>query len=70
MAKLMLIGSVARVEILTDPEDEELVLAKCREHSIFDGRLSPPGNCDWEERYDTRGDAVNYAADHADTGRG
>lgn len=65
MARLMLIGDVAQVEILTDPEDEELVLAKCAGHRLGQVLLPP---CLWEERYDTTGDAIEYAADHADRG--
>ena len=59
MAKLMVIGSVAQVEILTDPDDEELMLAKCRLHG---------GMCKerWAERFDTTDDAVAGAEQHAD----
>lgn len=63
MAKLMLIGDVAKIEILTDPEDEELVLARCMEHVI-----APSVPCLWWARYDTIDDATQYAADHADRG--
>ena len=62
MAKLMLIGDVAHVEILTDPEDEELTLARCTAHPF-----APL--CRWSERYDTMDDATQYAATHADEGR-
>lgn len=68
MAKLMLIGPMATLEILTDPDDPDLTLARCEEHSTCDGRLAPPGNCDWRERYDTTDDAWQYAARHADEG--
>lgn len=68
MAKLMLIGEVAHVALTSDDEDGQTI-ATCEEHSLFDGRLAPPGNCDWTERYDTLNDAAEYAADHADTGR-
>lgn len=68
MARLMLGGDMARVELTTDPEDGQ-VIARCDEHSPFDGRLAPPGDCSWTERYDTMDDAVEYAADHADTTR-
>ena len=64
MARLMLIGDVAQVEILTDPEDEELVLAKCAEHRSD----TFPIPCNWQERYDSTLDAVEYATDHADRG--
>ncbi len=65
MAKLMLIGSMAKVEITRDPLDGDLT-ATCVEHSESDGRKFPPGNCDWSETYDDLGDATEYAADHAD----
>lgn len=66
MAKVLVIGSMAQVEILTDPEDEELVLAKCDDHSVFDGRLAPPGDCSWEDRFDSTDDAIAGAEQHAD----
>jgi len=68
MAKLMLIGAMAQVELTTDDEDGR-VIAACAMHSESDGRLAPPGNCSWTETYDDMNDAVNYAEDHADTGR-
>lgn len=72
MAKLMLIGPMAQVEILSPGtegnEDGELVKAVCYEHSTYDGRLAPPGNCTWSEEYDTLDDAAEYAADHANRG--
>jgi hypothetical protein len=68
MARLMLIGNIAEVELTTDDEDDQ-VIATCVEHSGSDGRLAPPGNCSWTERYDDLNDATEYAADHADTGR-
>lgn len=61
MAKLMLGGDMAMVELI---REEDQVRAACREHSPFDGRLAPPGNCSWTEVYDTMDDA----ADHADRG--
>ena len=66
MARLMLVGEVAQVEILTDPDDEELVLARCDSHAWPRLGFTP---CTWEERYDTTADAEQYAARHADTGR-
>jgi hypothetical protein len=68
MAKLMLIGAIAHVELASDPEDGQTV-ATCVEHSTSDGRLAPPGSCTWTTRYDTLDDASEYAADHADTGK-
>lgn len=68
MAKLMLIGPMAKVELTSDDEDD-LIIATCVEHSEFDGRLAPPGNCSWTERYDTTDDAWQYAMSHADEGR-
>lgn len=67
MAQLMLGGSMARVELTVDPDNGQVV-ATCDEHSPFDGRLAPAGCCSWSARYDTMGDAVEYAADHADRG--
>lgn len=67
MAKLMLIGPMAHVELTPDNE-EGGVIAVCRDHSTSDGRLAPPGNCSWTEHYDTLNDATEYAADHADRG--
>lgn len=66
MAKLMLIGDVAEVEILSPGNpgngDGELVIAICRKHI-------EPRACTWTEDYDTLDDATEYAADHADHGR-
>lgn len=67
MARLMLIGIMANVELTTDDEDGQII-ATCVEHSESDGRLAPPGNCTWSERYDDLGDASEYATDHADRG--
>lgn len=64
MAKLMLIGDVAQVELTSDPEDGQTI-ATCWEHVLND----VPGGCTWTERYDTLDDASEYAVDHADTGR-
>lgn len=68
MAKLMLIGDVARVELTSDPEDGQSI-ATCVDHIPFSGEENAVG-CGWTERYDTLDDASEYAADHADTGRG
>jgi hypothetical protein len=62
MAKLMLIGEVAHVELTSDDEDGQTI-ATCRLH--LDG--SGP-QCNWTNRYDTLDDAAEYAADHADRG--
>ena len=53
---------MAQVEIFTDPEDGELILARCTAHPF-----APL--CRWSERYDTMDDATQYAATHADGGR-
>lgn len=70
MAKLMVIGKVAQVEILTDPEDEELLLARCVNHVDFYGNFRglQCAAC-WQDRFDTTDDAINEAERHADTGR-
>lgn len=67
MAKLMLIGEVAHVELTTDDEDGQII-ATCNAHVLIGvgGQLDPP--CDWTERYDDLHDASEYAADHADRG--
>lgn len=67
MAQLMLIGSYAKVELTSDPI-EGGTHATCVEHSISDGRLAPPGACDWTRYYDTLDDAAEYSAAHADNG--
>jgi|1185.fasta_scaffold1986332_1 nitrous oxidase accessory protein NosD len=64
MAKLILQGNVAQVELTTDDEDDQVV-ATCIEHQ---GRYFSDA-CAWTQRYDTLNDAAEYAADHADTGR-
>ena len=66
MARLMLIGEVADVELSTDPEDGQ-VIARCQGHPKTLTTFGKP--CSWTERYDDLGDATEYAADHADTGR-
>lgn len=67
MAKLMLVGAMAQVEIEQDEEAENWV-ARCVEHSASDGRLAPAGACSWQEHYDDLNDATEYAAPHADNG--
>jgi hypothetical protein len=64
MAKLMLIGAVAQVELTSDPEDDQIV-ATCAMHAPWGRR-----GCGWTQRYDTLDDAAEYATDHADSGRG
>jgi len=68
MAKLMLIGEQARVEILPDPEDEELILVRCAGHSGEVGYHVPA--CGWSDRHDTTDDAIADGEQHADYGRG
>lgn len=69
MAKLMLIGPMAQVEILSPGaegnEDLELTRAACRLHARTN---NPAYVCTWSEVYDTLDDAAEYAADHADRG--
>lgn len=67
MAKLMLIGDVAQVELTIDPEDAQVV-ATCTEHRAYPNLESRMVSCDWTERYDDLRDASEYAADHADRG--
>lgn len=61
MAKLMLVGDVADVELTVDDEDGQII-ATCESHPEV-------SECGWTERYDDLRDASEYAADHADTGR-
>jgi hypothetical protein len=65
MAKLMLIGNTAKVEITRDPLDGDLT-ATCVEHSKSDGRKFPAGNCDWSETYDDLSYSVVISEEHAD----
>ena len=67
MAKLILKGNVADVELISDPVDDQ-VIALCARHPS-DEPWRVTGRCSWTERYDDLGDATEYAADHADTGR-
>lgn len=67
MAKLMLIGEAAQVEIITDP-DGATRIAKCVKHGGGPGGW-PGIACDWSETYDDLNDATEYAEGHADTGR-
>jgi hypothetical protein len=67
MARLILKGGMADVELTIDPT-EGGVIATCILHSTSDGRLAPPGPCSWTALYDDLNDATEYAADHADTG--
>jgi hypothetical protein len=64
MARLILQGDVAEVELTIDDEDGQII-ATCVQHP---GRWQT-GGCGWTERYDGMDDATEYAAYHADTGR-
>lgn len=66
MAQIIMRGTFAQIDLSGDPDGG--VLATCIEHSESDGRLAPPGNCDWSETYFTWNDAAEYAAGHADRG--
>ncbi len=66
MARLTLTGDIATVGLTTDPEDGQIV-ATCAAHDL-EGVRSEYMRCPWTERYDDLGDAVEYAADHADRG--
>jgi hypothetical protein len=67
MAKLILKGDVADIELTTfeDEDGDNRALATCVRHP---GRWAE-GGCGWTEQYDDMNDAIEYAADHADTGR-
>lgn len=62
MAKLILKGDVADVELTSDPEDGQAI-ATCVVHL---GEAAQ--GCGWTERYDDINDAVEYAESHADLG--
>ena len=62
MARLILRGQVADVELTVEPT-EGGVVATCLGHSVS------PMECTWTETYDSMDDATEYAADHADEGR-
>jgi hypothetical protein len=63
MAKLMLVGKTAHIEIKppTADGDETCVIAQCNTHA------GDPF-CIWQGRYDDLNDATEYAQDHADRG--
>lgn len=63
MARTIIKGDVAEIELTIDDEDGQ-VIATCVDHQ---GRWISDA-CKWTERYDTLGRAVEYAADHADRG--
>lgn len=62
MARLIVQGSHATVEILQDPEDEELLLAKCIQHPGLEAWSWKH----WNENFDTTDDAWAAAEQHAD----
>lgn len=62
MARLMLVGETATVELTSDPEDGQTI-ATCVAH-----QPASAVKCGWTERYDTLDDASEYAAGHADSG--
>lgn len=73
MAKLMLHGEVALVEIISPGspgnEEGELTKAVCRKHTATGQTDVSMYSCTWSEEYDTLNDAAEYAADHADRGQ-
>jgi len=72
MAQILIKGFMATVELIVDPDDDEGgVLARCIEHSEFDGRLISPGDCTWAMPFSSWSDAIctPFAEHHADTGR-
>lgn len=64
MAKVMVIGETAQVEILADPIDEEVVLALCVRHN--ERSMGMPIDCNWNTPFDTTDDAIAGAEQHAD----
>jgi hypothetical protein len=67
MAKLMVIGAIADVELTTDDEDDQTIHATCSRH-LMHSNLSPTVSCSWTKRYDNLAEATQYAVDHADRG--
>jgi hypothetical protein len=67
MAKLILHGACADVELTTDPEDGQ-VIAACVAHCFTEDPEDGMVDCSWIKRYDDLNDASEYAADHADRG--
>lgn len=65
MAKLMLIGKAAEVELETDPVDGG-VIATCRTHHYTRNSRHP--GCGWTACYDDLNDGAEYAQGHADRG--
>ena len=71
MARIMVIGTVAEVELDTDPVNGG-VNAWCDVHKsafVFGNIPAHPDGCGWTAPYDDWNDATEYAQDHADTGR-
>lgn len=68
MAKIMVTGPMADVELTI--EDDGSVLALCVEHSHSDGTLAPPGDCGWSSTFADISDATHGATieNHADRG--
>lgn len=63
MARTIIKGDVAEIELTINDEDGQVV-ATCVDHQGHD----IVDACPWTERYDGMRDAVEYAADHADRG--
>jgi hypothetical protein len=73
MATLILKGPVAKVVLDKDLIDG-MVWATCVKHAgvkrpDIDRYRTGDAGCIWIHEYDDLNDAVEYAADHADTGR-
>ena len=69
MAKILVEGAMAKVEITFDDENEG-VIATCIEHSASDGRLATAGDCSWRMEFPTTDDALRgpQVERHADRG--
>lgn len=67
MAKIMLIGSVASIELTIEPT-EGVVVATCAATHRPVTAASKPGVCGWTATYDDLRDATEYAGSHADGG--
>lgn len=69
MARIMVVGSCAVVELTVDMLDGGVIAMCAGAHSPFGPPAIPtPGNCSWTAHYDDWNDATEYAQDHADEG--
>lgn len=68
MARLILHGRRADVELAPDHEDDQTVHATCVAHWLTRDPEDGMDPCSWTKQYDTMSDATDFASDHADEG--